>query len=162
MLIAEYLMLSGTPTESKLEYIVPSVFRTWYTVRSFPSGTRNCYTLGSLVAGLKYLIRAKFFYGNYDGLSTPPIFDIYVGVNFWRTVNLTEPDTVVRTEVIMVVPRDSVQVCLLNTGGGVPFISGLDLRPLKKKLYIQANATQALVLLHRIDFGPTNNGPAIR
>jgi hypothetical protein len=57
--------------------------------------------------------------------------------------------------VIAVVPADSVQVCLVNTGSGTPFISGLDVRPVKSTLYSQANATQALVLHARRDFGPS-------
>ncbi|CAM0953444.1 unnamed protein product [Alopecurus aequalis] len=152
---------AGSNHNVSAEFILPSVAKMWYTVRSFPSGARNCYSLGSLVAGLKYLIRAQFYYGNYDGLNVPPTFDIYVGVDFWRTVN-AESDPVAIAEAIVVVPRDSVQVCLVNTGGGVPFISGLDLRPLDNKLYPQANATQGLVLLHRIDFGLANGSNAIR
>ena len=53
----------------------------WYNLRSFPSGERNCYTLGSLVSGLMYLIRGQFLYGNYDGLDIAPVFDLHVGVN---------------------------------------------------------------------------------
>ncbi|CAM0953288.1 unnamed protein product [Alopecurus aequalis] len=127
------------------------------TVRSFPSGVRNCYTLGLLGAGLKYLIRAKFFYGNYDGLNKPPTFDLYIGLNFWTTMDIGVGRYVYYEEAIVVLPDDSVQVCLVNTGGGVPFISGLDLRPLKKELYPLANATQGLILLAgRMNFGPTN------
>nr|CAB3464671.1 unnamed protein product [Digitaria exilis] len=47
-------------------------------------------------------------------------------------------------------------VCLLNTGSGTPFISVLDLRPLKSTLYPQVNATRGLVLLDRWNFGPTD------
>jgi len=147
---------TGSNHNVSAEYILTTVRRIWYTVRSFPSGARNCYTLGSLVAGLKYLIRAKFFYGDYDGLNRPPTFDLYVGVDFWRTVDAGDDPSKSNNwlaEVIVVVPRDSVQVCLVNTGNGVPFISGLDLRPLTNKLYPLANATQGLVLLHRINFG---------
>ncbi|KAK0595669.1 hypothetical protein LWI29_008876 [Acer saccharum] len=42
-------------------------------LRSFPQGTRNCYTLKlKLEQGTKnnYLIRAVFVYGNYDGMAT--------------------------------------------------------------------------------------------
>lgn len=132
---------------------VPS--RRYYSVRSFPDGARNCYTLRSLAAGLKYLIRAAFLYGNYDGLDRLPIFfDLYVGVNFWGMVNVSSPDVVVVLEAIVVVPDDFVQVCMVNTGSGVPFISVLDLRPLKNSLYPQVNATQGLVLLSRINFSP--------
>uniref|UniRef100_A0A0E0DNU2 Malectin-like domain-containing protein n=1 Tax=Oryza meridionalis TaxID=40149 RepID=A0A0E0DNU2_9ORYZ len=73
------------------------------TVRYFPNGTRNCYTLKQLTRGGKYLVRATFGYGNYDAFNSPPAFDLYLGANYW------------------------VKVCLVNTGSGTPFISGLDL-----------------------------------
>ncbi|KAJ1420256.1 Serine-threonine/tyrosine-protein kinase, catalytic domain [Sesbania bispinosa] len=37
-------------------------------VRSFPSGVRNCYRI-NVASGTKYLIRATFYYGNYDGVN---------------------------------------------------------------------------------------------
>ncbi|BAS94972.1 Os05g0524550 [Oryza sativa Japonica Group] len=139
------------------EYIKPAVTARYYNVRSFPDGARNCYTLRSLVAGLKYLIRATFMYGNYDGLNKLPVsFDLHIGVNFWTVVNITDPIQPVNREAIVVVPDDSVQVCLVNTGAGTPFISGLDLRPLMNKLYPQVNATQGLLQLARLNFGPSD------
>ncbi|CAM0953286.1 unnamed protein product [Alopecurus aequalis] len=146
---------AGTNQNVDAQFIDSSAPNLWWnTLRSFPSGARNCYTLGSLAAGLQYLIRAKFYYGNYDGLNMPPTFDLHVGVNYWTTVQIPESRYWVYAEAIVVVPRDSVQVCLVNTGTGVPFVSGLDLRPLKNKLYPLANATQGLVLLHRYPFDP--------
>lgn len=41
----------------------------------------------------------------------------------------------------------------MDTGSGTPFVSGLDLRPLGSTLYPQVNATQALVLVDRSNFG---------
>jgi hypothetical protein len=72
-------------------------------VRSFPDGAaRSCYTLRSLVAGLKYLVRAAFLYGNYDGLGRLPVFDIYVGINFWATLNVSSPNVAEILEAIFV------------------------------------------------------------
>uniref|UniRef100_A0A0E0JDI3 Malectin-like domain-containing protein n=1 Tax=Oryza punctata TaxID=4537 RepID=A0A0E0JDI3_ORYPU len=120
------------------EYIDPLLSPRYYNVRAFPDGgRRNCYTLRSLVAGSKYLIRATFMYGNYDGLSKLPVFGLYIGVNFWTTVNITSPIETEVKEAIVMVPDDFVQVCLINTGSGMPFISGLDLRPLENRLYPQ-------------------------
>jgi hypothetical protein len=147
---------SGTNYNMSAEYITPSMGRSWQNVRSFTAGARNCYTLRSLVAGLKYLIRATFMYGNYDGLNRAPVFDIHVGVNYWTTVNISGANTPVTYEVITIVPGDSVQVCLVNTGSGTPFISSLSLRPFKIGLYPMANATQGVVLVARVNFGPTD------
>ncbi|KAK1699305.1 hypothetical protein QYE76_016002 [Lolium multiflorum] len=65
-------------------------------------------------------------------------------------------------EAIVMVPDDFLQVCLVNTGAGTPFISGLDLRPLKSKLYPQVTAAQGLTLVERINFGPTNESLIVR
>ena len=43
--------------------------RTYESVRSFPEGKRNCYKI-NITRGSKYLIKAGFLYGNYDGPPT--------------------------------------------------------------------------------------------
>jgi len=146
------------------EYVTPQLARSSHNVRSFPDGARNCYTLRSLTAGLKYLLRATFYYGNYDGLNRPPVFDLYVGVNFWTMVNASDlyASAIVFVEAIVVVPDDFVQVCLVNNSSGTPFISGLELRPLKSSLYPEVNETQGLVLLDRRNFGPSDNRDVVR
>ncbi|XP_054782574.1 probable LRR receptor-like serine/threonine-protein kinase At1g05700 [Prosopis cineraria] len=69
---------------------VPTIERQLMTLRSFPEGDRNCYTLKLKLENQehKYLIRAIFAYENYDYKSQVPIFDLYVGVNYWDTVRL--------------------------------------------------------------------------
>ncbi|GJM89519.1 hypothetical protein PR202_ga05720 [Eleusine coracana subsp. coracana] len=86
-----------------------SAIKRYHDIRSSPDGVRHCYTLRSLVAGLKYLLRAIFKYGNYDGLSWPPVFDLYVGVNFWTMLNITDADTAVVLEAIVIVSDDFMQ-----------------------------------------------------
>ncbi|CAN6350417.1 unnamed protein product [Urochloa humidicola] len=149
---------TGSNHNISAEYRTQVPSQRYHNVRSFPDGARNCYTLSSLVAGLKYLIRAAFIYGNYDGLGLLPIFDLYIGVNFWGTVNVSSLDGYEVLEAIVVVPDDFVQVCMVNTGTGTPFISLLDLRPLKNLLYPQVNAMQGLVLHGRTNFGPGTEG----
>uniref|UniRef100_A0A452ZLJ5 Malectin-like domain-containing protein n=1 Tax=Aegilops tauschii subsp. strangulata TaxID=200361 RepID=A0A452ZLJ5_AEGTS len=156
---------AGTNHNISAEYVTPSMAKSWYNVRSLAgtsAGRRSCYTLRSLVSGLKYIFRAKFKYGNYDDLDRKPIFDLHIGVNYWTTVNISDPETVTWEEAIVVVPDDFVQVCLVNTGAGTPFISGLDLRPLKRKLYPQVTAEQGLVLFKRLNFGVTNAATFVR
>lgn len=153
---------AGTSSNISAQYITATLAKRYYNVRSFPDVARSCYTLRSLVAGLKYLVRAEFMYGNYDGLGRLPIFDLYVGVNFWSTVNVTSPDAEVTVEAMVVVPEDVVQVCLVNTGSGTPFISALELRPLKGSIYPYVNATQGLVLLARVNFGPADDTDTVR
>ncbi|KAL5231608.1 hypothetical protein ABZP36_030384 [Zizania latifolia] len=153
---------AGANRNISAEYIRPRLSRRYHNVRSFPDGERNCYTLRSLVAGLKYIVRATFIYGDYDGLNRLPVFDLYIGVNFWTMVNITDPGGPQLIEAIVVVPDDFVHVCLVNTGAGTPFISSLDLRPLENRLYPHVNVTQGLVLLDRRNFGPTADTDVIR
>ncbi|CAA7410062.1 unnamed protein product [Spirodela intermedia] len=109
-----------------------SIMRYYANVRSFPDGTRNCYTLRPLVRGAKYRVNAEFLYGNYDGLGRPPTFDLYLGVNLWMTMEAGDFN---RSEIIAIAATESMQVCLVNTGKGTPFISELDLRPLLYSMY---------------------------
>ena len=122
-------------------------------MRSFPNGTRNCYTVRPLIEGQLYLVRAGFFYGNYDGKGSPPRFDIYLGVNLWQTVKTLFDDTVL-PEILVVSPAEALQVCLVNTGAGTPFISVLEVRPVQNSLYTLVNSSHSLVLsATRVDYG---------
>ncbi|URE13391.1 receptor-like protein kinase [Musa troglodytarum] len=124
------------------------------TVRSFPSGARNCYTFKSMTPRLKYLIRASFLYGNYDSKNSPSVqFDLHLGVNFWKTITVTNRSKVYYTETIMEATTDLISVCLVNNGRGTPFISSLELRPLNRTLYPVVNPSLSLILSSRFDMG---------
>ena len=126
--------------------------RQYGTLRSFPNSTRNCYKILPIQSGGKYLIRAEFYYGNYDGQSSPPIFDLHVGVNYWTTIDMGDGGRYT-TEIITVLLGEIVQVCLVNTGKGTPFISVLELKPLPSNLYPLALENQSLDLRIRWNFG---------
>ncbi|CAA6667509.1 unnamed protein product [Spirodela intermedia] len=116
--------------------------RCYGTLHCFPNGTRNCYSLSQVQSGNKYLIRAVFFYGNYDGKNSSPTFHLHIGVNFWTTVTMGSDGGLV-SEIITVSRGNVIQVCLVNTGKGTPFISVLELRPLLDVMYPFANASQS-------------------
>ncbi|PUZ74077.1 hypothetical protein GQ55_1G036000 [Panicum hallii var. hallii] len=122
------------------DYIKPSLAWRNYNVRFFPDGTRNCYTLRSLVAGNKYFVRATFYYGNYDGLNKLPVFDLYLGANYWHEVKFRGSSAVNWMDIIVVAPADYLQVCLST-------------------LYPQSNSSQYIVLINsnRFNMGPTDN-----
>ncbi|KAJ4814272.1 Leucine-rich repeat protein kinase family protein [Rhynchospora pubera] len=127
----------------------------YLTVRSFPNGTRNCYTFRSLTVGNKYLVKGAFFYGNYDNLNLAPIFDIYLGVNYWVTVN-SIVDTFYFPEIIATATADYLQVCLINTGKGTPYISWLQLKELETSMYPNnptVDSSQSLVHVLRFNLG---------
>jgi len=102
-------------------------------LRSFPNGTRNCYTLRpDRGKNNTYLIRALFWYGNYDGKNQTPSFDLYIDANYWSTVGSS---LFFYEEMMYVSQANDIQVCLVNTGNGVPFISALELRTLDDDIY---------------------------
>ncbi|KAJ3695098.1 hypothetical protein LUZ60_000475 [Juncus effusus] len=141
-------------------YLRISASQQYSTIRTFPNGTRNCYNLQPVTKDSKYFIRATFFYGNYDGLSSAKVsspleFDLYIGVNFWNRVSITNASKEYVFEIIHVATQDLTWVCLLNIGSGTPFISALELRPLKTSLYPYAFANQSNAFLFRYNYGPT-------
>ncbi|KAK4790439.1 hypothetical protein SAY86_017743 [Trapa natans] len=121
-------------------------------LRSFPNGTRNCYTLpvkqgNSSSTSTKHLIRATFFYGNYDGLWQTPEFDLYIDVNYWTTVK----SNYTSSEIIYSTWRNYINVCLVNIGSGVPFISVLEARLLDNSIY--STTSGALQTTFRLNMG---------
>ena len=124
------------------------------TLRSFPDGDRNCYTIDGINQGEKYLIRALFFHGNYDGV-TPVAFDLHLGVNTWQRVNITEPTVSPRVEILTVAQQDYFSVCLVNIGSGTPFISALEVRRIDvADVYKDdVNQSDSLVLVGRLNMG---------
>ncbi|XVF74477.1 hypothetical protein PTKIN_Ptkin13bG0113400 [Pterospermum kingtungense] len=120
------------------------------TLRSFPKERKSCYTLKPEQAKNNgFRIRASFSYGNYDGKNQAPQFDLYLGVNYWSTVNLNNY-TMVFHEIIHVFPADTEYVCLLNTGSGTPLISSLEIRPSN---YSTNGTESALIDLRIKDLG---------
>ncbi|XP_004297625.1 PREDICTED: receptor-like protein kinase At3g21340 [Fragaria vesca subsp. vesca] len=123
-------------------------------VRSFPQWTRNCYRV-NITSGTKYLIRASFVYGNYDGLNELPKFDLHLGPSFWDSITLADAAASTIKEVIHTPSVDYIHVCLVNTGSGIPFISALELRPLKNNTYTTKSGS--LALEYRLDVGSKTN-----
>lgn len=131
-------------------------------LRSFPNGTRNCYTLRPVVKGNKYLLRAFFMYGNYDGKDSLPKFDLYFGANLWFHVKIVNSSVNFYTEIISVAPANFISVCLKNTNDGIPFISSLELRPLSHSLYKEVDNYNSLVLQTPWDCGEAKTSSKIR
>ncbi|KAJ0250386.1 Leucine-rich repeat protein kinase family protein [Hirschfeldia incana] len=124
------LVKSGKTSRIGKEF-EPDYTKPTLTLRYFPDGVRNCYNL-NVTQDTRYLIKATFVYGNYDGLNVDPNFDLYLGPNPWTT--MSSNDTI--EEIIHVTQTDSLQVCLVKTGISIPFINILELRPLKKDMYV--------------------------
>ncbi|KAL5575533.1 hypothetical protein UlMin_017232 [Ulmus minor] len=131
------------------------------SLRSFPDGIRNCYKI-NVKKGTKYLFRASFMYGNYDGQNKPPQFDVHLGVSFWTTVKFenTSLDLPCYGEIVHVPLQDYVRVCLVNTSSGIPFVSSIELRPLPNDTYVVPPGSLSLV--SRGDVATPNTLPEYR
>ncbi|KMZ71907.1 putative Protein kinase [Zostera marina] len=128
-----------------------------YHLRSFPNGIRNCYRL-LVDENKKYLIRASFMYGNYDQRNNPPQFDLYLNVDLWSSVDLRgRSKTHVFLEISVFASRNWMFVCVVNTGLGTPFVSSLELRPLKDDMYPLVTNNQSFVLFQRSNVQPIRN-----
>ncbi|KAG2299759.1 hypothetical protein Bca52824_036231 [Brassica carinata] len=114
------------------------------TLRYFPNGTRNCYNL-SVEKGRKYLVRATFVYGNYDGLNIKPKFDLYLGPNPWTTIDLQGDVDSGRVEMLHIPTSNSVQICLVKNGTTTPLISTVEIRPVGNDTYTTVSGSLNLL-----------------
>ncbi|XP_038896111.1 putative leucine-rich repeat receptor-like protein kinase At2g19210 [Benincasa hispida] len=135
------------------EYMNTKLEKQLGNLRSFPEGNRSCYTIRTKGGGgERYLIRVSFLYGNYDNQRKPPTFNLSLGVDHWDSVNSSE---IVRKELIHVPPLDYMQICLINIGNGMPFISAIEIRPLDNSTYLTISGS--LMLHQRLDYGLKGN-----
>lgn len=142
---------AGVNSQISSEFINSSLNMKLRTLRYFPEGEQNCYTLKPEQGrSNNYLIRAVFMYGNYDGKNQTPVFQLYLGVNSWTTVKYSY----VVHEIIYAPLTDAIQVCLVNKNNGTPYISALEVRQLDNSLYQSGNG--ALALTSRINLGGLN------
>nr|XP_043635726.1 senescence-induced receptor-like serine/threonine-protein kinase [Erigeron canadensis] len=122
------------------------------TLRFFPESNRSCYTIRPKQGkNNTYLIRARFNYGNYDHKGQPPIFNLYLGTDFWQSVYYFGRDSYSADVIHHLALKDYIKVCLVNTGQGIPFISALEVRLLDSTMY-EAQLL-SLILLQRRNFG---------
>ncbi|KAL1210939.1 putative LRR receptor-like protein kinase [Cardamine amara subsp. amara] len=142
---------SGLPGKINDTYTTRFQQQVW-AMRSFPEGQRNCYNF-SLTANKKYLIRGTFLYGDYDGLNRPPSFDLYIGPNKWTSVSILGVINGSVHEMIHVVTKKRLEVCLVKTGETTPFISSLELRPLNNNTYLTQRGS--LIMVARVYFSST-------
>lgn len=120
------------------------------SLRYFPdtAARRYCFEFRHLAKRKKYLIRTTYFYGAFDGGTTPPIFDQIVDGTKWSTVDTTDNYAKGLSSyyemIIQTTKRsNSITVCLARNDKTVssPFISALELIDLEDSMY---NATDFL------------------
>ncbi|KAK4790816.1 hypothetical protein SAY86_031229 [Trapa natans] len=145
---------TGVTKPISASYNVPSLGLQFRYVRSFPtdSGAKNCYTF-RLTKGKKHLIRARFMYGNYDSKNQLPEFGLYLGVTLWDTVEIVDASKVVDKEIIHVASSNSIDLCIMDTGFGTPFISVIELRILSNYNLYESTISGSMVTYLRYDIG---------
>ncbi|KAK4429146.1 putative LRR receptor-like serine/threonine-protein kinase [Sesamum alatum] len=132
------------------------------TLRYFPNAEgKNCYRL-PLTNTQKFIFRAGFYYGNYDGKSQPPVFDLSLGGQLWATVNSFATDVPVFHELVYAPRNDNISVCLMGRkeyGTATPFISSLEATYLNEDetdnhtVYGMMRNGTAYHLVARLNFG---------
>ncbi|KAF3782192.1 putative LRR receptor-like serine/threonine-protein kinase [Nymphaea thermarum] len=129
----EQYVPSGQSTTVKID---DSLIAPLTTLRYFPSGKKNCYSFPGVGQGIKILVRAWFYYGNYDGLSSPPTFNVLFNGNLWSPVFMTGDNGSAILEMIHATKVDDVSVCLARTNAkDVPFINALEIRKLEAEVW---------------------------
>ncbi|XP_077212861.1 putative LRR receptor-like serine/threonine-protein kinase At1g51860 [Tasmannia lanceolata] len=128
------------------------------SLRFFTNQNKNCYTLptpkSSYDSSSKVLIQAGFYYGNYDGLSKPPTFDLHLNGNQWATVVTILGGEPILHEVIFLSKSDNINVCLFRTNDGeFPFISSLQAWALGQDMYKDMNTYYSMFKSYRLYFG---------
>ncbi|XP_057781677.1 probable LRR receptor-like serine/threonine-protein kinase At1g05700 [Salvia miltiorrhiza] len=104
------------------------------TLRVFRNQTKHCYEIGGVKQG-RVLVRATFFYGNYDGRNSPPVFDLLFDGYYWGWVNNTGP-TPSRHEVVYTTTKPSISVCVSQDyEGQFPYINAIEVRSLEPSMY---------------------------
>ncbi|KAG2292695.1 hypothetical protein Bca52824_039364 [Brassica carinata] len=112
----------------RIDASLPKTLKSYVTLRYFPEGIRNCYNL-SVKQGTNYLMRVT-------ALNITPKFDLYVGPNFWVTIELEKRISGQSEEIIYIPRSNSLDLCLVKTGTTTPMITSVELRPLANNLYI--------------------------
>ncbi|XP_048446726.1 probable LRR receptor-like serine/threonine-protein kinase At1g51880 [Pyrus x bretschneideri] len=129
------------------------------TVRSFPNqNQQNCYVLPYNASTQRYLIRAGFYYGDYDGLSRPPPFDLHINGRTWSTVKASTAEGPLYHEAMYVNQGSgSLNVCVVQVEKGmVPFVSSVEAVPiyvLTGPLYPKMETSYAYDLVSRVNLG---------
>ncbi|XP_024024750.1 probable LRR receptor-like serine/threonine-protein kinase MEE39 [Morus notabilis] len=125
------------------------------TLRFFPDeAQKNCYSL-PFINSQRYLIRAGFYYGNYDALSSPPTFDLYLDQKKWSTINTSIIEGSIYHEAVYVTRASGfLSLCLVQTKeGDVPFISSIEAVPLPSDLYFHLDTNYSFILVTRTNLG---------
>ncbi|KAH9289506.1 hypothetical protein KI387_033623, partial [Taxus chinensis] len=152
----EHYIKAGVKKTISVAEFVGEIQRPFKQLRSFPQGKRHCYNLPAMQER-NYIIRASFLYGNYDGLQSQPRFELLIDANPWVSVVINSTRDIITEEVIAMARSASISVCVARSTDDIPFISALELRPVKPSMYPAVTRDYSLLLLFRYDSGSLSN-----
>ncbi|XP_024537067.1 probable LRR receptor-like serine/threonine-protein kinase PAM74 [Selaginella moellendorffii] len=121
---------------------------------------KHCYAL-PVVVDESYIVRPRFYYGNYDGLeSTRVEFDIAIGANTVMNASLGSQSSWYY-EFVVKATNSTLDLCLgtsSNSPANIPFISTIELRRLAPGMSGSVlDYSEVLLMWRRINLGATSN-----
>jgi Malectin-like domain len=84
-------------------------------------------------------------------------FNLYLNISLWTAVNITDALREYYYEIVTQTTGDFMWLCLEDIGKGTPFISALELRPVKDSLYPDTYYGKSSAILFRLNYGPTRD-----
>jgi hypothetical protein len=84
-------------------------------------------------------------------------FNLYLNISWWTAVNITDALREYYYEIVTETTGDFMWLCLEDIGKGTPFISALELRPVKNDLYPYTYDTYSSAIMFRLNYGPTRD-----
>ncbi|KAI4318395.1 hypothetical protein MLD38_032104 [Melastoma candidum] len=138
----------------------PDVSLPLSTLRYFPdkSARKYCYVIPTIKGG-RYLLRTTFYYGGFDGGTTPPVFDQIVDGMIWSTVDTAEDYAQGLSsfyEIFVAARGKTISVCLARNErtASDPFISTVELMYADDSVYNGTDFQRyALATIARATFG---------
>ncbi|KAI3940675.1 hypothetical protein MKW98_029994 [Papaver atlanticum] len=131
------------------------------TLRAFPTRKKNCYSIDiddkeedDDTTVERVLVRASFYYGNYDNKSSPPTFNLQFNGNNWGQLTTTN-DSILYSEMVFSLNKSSnINICLSQTKpDNIPFISALEVRSLDSDAYSYVPSEYPLFFQFRDAYG---------
>ncbi|XP_026384708.1 uncharacterized protein At1g24485-like [Papaver somniferum] len=102
--------------------VAPSNLSTWdyqvmSTLRAFPTRRRNCYSIDieDTTTAERVLVRATFYYGNYDKKANPPNFLLHFNGNNWARIETSMSGIEYKEVAYSLNNGNNINICLAQT-----------------------------------------------
>ncbi|CAL9247460.1 unnamed protein product [Arabidopsis halleri] len=123
------------------------------TLRYFPTGDSNCYSNIPVTKGGKILVRTMFYYGNYDGKSSTPSFNVVFEGKHRGTLSIFSAFEPYLLELIFSPASGETSVCFVRTSSSSnPFVSSIEVFDLDDGMYNELGPSEGLFYQQRRSF----------